>query len=164
MHSLCHAVVELPPPPMDLTISTLNFTFLNITWKPGKESYYYVVHIIDDSTSDQIKQINTTETQVQYNLSELNLEYNINCYSLPSIVFSVSAVHSWLIDVGCASEESEAKGIPESDVTFVVQDCVDTGIIKNLVCVYMQSYSYNNYFQIPGKITNAAFMVRLVYL
>ena len=140
MYFLCHAVVELPPPPMDLNVSTLNFTFLSITWKQllEKESYYYVVHIIDESTSDRIKQINTTKTQVQYNLSELKVEYSIDWYSLPSIVFSVSAVHSWLVDdiVGCASKESEAKEIP--DVSFIVQDCVDTGIVKNLVwlCVY----------------------------
>ena len=123
-----YTVVESPPPPMDLTISTnVNFSFLNITWRSESESneIYFLVHIIDDSTSDQIKQINTTETQVQYNLSELTSDYNIDCFSLRSVMFSVSAVRLWSVDVGCASEESEAEGIP--DLPIVVQDCVDTG-------------------------------------
>jgi hypothetical protein len=142
-----HTVVKLPLPPMDLTVSTnvftSNFIFLNITWSSGNESeeiYYYVVHVIDDSTSDQITHINTTETQVQYNLSELNLEYNIDCYSLPSIVFSVSAVHLWSVDGGCTSEESEAKGIP--DISFVIEDCVDTYYytgINFILCVSIVS-------------------------
>ena len=130
-------VVESPPPPMNLTISTnvltSNFTFLNITWKSGSElRTYFVVHIIDDSTSDQIAQFNTTETQVQYSLSELQSEYNIDCSSLPSIMFSVSAVYMWSVDVSCASKESEAEGIP--DASIVIQDCMDTGIIMNLIC------------------------------
>ena len=125
-----HAVVESPPPPMDLTISTdVNFTFINITWKSESESNetYFVVRIIDDSTSDQITETNTTETQVQYNLRELTSDYSIDCFSLPSVVFSVSAVHMWSVDVSCASEESEAEGIP--DVSIVVQDCAETGIL-----------------------------------
>ena len=130
-YCLCvYTVVESPPPPMGLTISTdVNFTFINITWKSEIESneIYFVVHIIDDSTSDQITQTNTTETQVQYNLSELTYDYNIDCFNLPSIVFSVSAVHMWSVDVSCASKESEAEGIP--DVSIVVQDCVDTGML-----------------------------------
>ena len=93
-----------------------------------------MVHVIDDSTSDQnlIAQFNTTETQVQYSLSELQSEYNIDCSSLPSIMFSVSTVYMWSVDVSCASKESEAEGIP--DASIVIQDCIDTGITMNLIC------------------------------
>ena len=130
--SCAYAVVESPPPPMDLTISTKFNAFgdssiLNITWKSENESREtYVVHIINNSTSTQIKQINTTETHVQYNLSELNFDYNVDCHSLLSIVFSVSAVQLWPVDqINCKSEESEAKRVP--DISYIVQDCIYSG-------------------------------------
>ena len=122
-----YTVVESPLPPTDLTISMNAFTsILNITWKSENElREMYVVHIIDNSMSTQIEQINTTETFVQYNLSELNFEYNLDCYSLLSVVFSVSAVHLWSDEVSCTSEESEAKTIP---ISSIVQDCTYPGM------------------------------------
>jgi hypothetical protein len=106
---------------MDLTISTNVLTrILNISWKSESESREtYVVHVIDNSTSAQIEQINTTDSHVQYDLRNL---YSVDCKSLPSIVFSVSAVLSWLDGVSCTSEESETKAIPD-----VIQGCTYQG-------------------------------------
>ena len=122
-------VVESPPPPTDLTISTSAFTsILIITWKSENESREtYVVHVIDNSTSSQIEQIDTTETYAQYDLRDLNFDYDADCYSVLSVVFSVSAVHSWSGEVSCTSEESEAKRIP--DTSYIIQRCTNTGII-----------------------------------
>ena len=105
---------------MDLTLSTnLHTLILNITWKSENESRKtYVVHVIDSSTSTQIEQINTTETHTQYDLRKL---YSVDCYSLASVVFSVSAVYSQSGEISCRSEESEARRIP--NVSYIIQGC-----------------------------------------
>ena len=131
--SIHFVVVEPPPPPMDLTISANVFTStLNITWKSENQTRetYYVVHVIDNSTSTQMEQIDTTETHVQYDLRELifNSSTSIDCHSLPSVVFSVSAVHSWSDEVSCTSEESKVKRIP--DINYIIQKCTHSGIHK----------------------------------
>ena len=120
------AVLESPPPPMDLTLSTnLHTLILNITWKSENESREtYVVHVIDSLTSTRIEQIITTESHVQYDLRKL---YSINCYSLLSVVFSVSAVYSRSGEVSCRSEESEARRIP--NISYIIQGC--TGSYSN---------------------------------
>lgn len=101
---------------MDLTIST-NV----ITWKSEDESRgTYMIHIMANSTSTPIKQINTTETHVQYNLEEFNR--SDDCRSL-SIIVSVCAIYSWSSEVSCKGEESEAKQI---EFPFLPEECTYT--------------------------------------